>query len=259
MQVSFWKYQGAGNDFVMIDNRNGFFSPNALSIKRLCNRQFGIGADGLICLETAPDADFAMVYFNADGNESTFCGNGGRCIVAFATELGLVNTNQKARFRAKDGFHLAWWEGDFIALQMKNVDRVEQQGNDYILDTGSPHFVRFTNEVASLPVPTLGAEIRYNKQFENEGINVNFVQQKSGSTIFVRTYERGVEDETLSCGTGVTASAIAAALKGMPSPIQVQTPGGDLQVSFLREESGFENVVLTGPATLVFKGTIELF
>ncbi len=258
MTVKFYKYQGTGNDFIMIDNRALGLNKERTLIEKLCNRHMGIGADGLIYLQERKGYDFEMVYFNSDGNESTMCGNGGRCLIRFAQQLGVIN--QKCFFLAIDGGH----EGELlpdgrISLKMKDVDSVERFNNDYVLNTGSPHYVKITTNVATLPIVEAAREIRYSERFKQEGINVNFVEPKPGE-IFVRSYERGVEDETLSCGTGVVASALVYALQQTEATdyVKVNAIGGNLEVKFKRSGDGFKEVYLIGPAEKVFEGTIEI-
>ena len=260
MKIPFYKYQGTGNDFVMIDNRQHLLSKNNTKlIKTLCDRKFGIGGDGLILLEN-PEVDgddFKMVYFNADGNESTMCGNGGRCLVAFAKFLGIIE--DEANFTAIDGPHKATINGHEISLQMQNISEIKQLGNSSFLDTGSPHHVVFTKNVTELDVKKEGATIRYSDDYiSSGGTNVNFVDMQEDNTFLVRTYERGVEDETLSCGTGVTAVALAAHASGKANgnTIKLIVPGGELSVSFKKENEMYTDVWLTGPAEQVFKGEI---
>lgn len=255
--MKFLKYHGTGNDFVMIDNRAGLPHSSESEIKRLCDRRFGIGGDGLIYLEKAEEADFRMVYFNSDGRESTFCGNGGRCIVAFAKLLGVFE-GIKTQFLAKDGLHEAEIVGENIRLKMRNVDLVQQNEFGYELFTGSPHLVLVVENMDTIDVKTKGANIRYNDLYAREGINVNFIEQ-TGDEVWVRTYERGVEDETLSCGTGVTAAALVMGSLGLPSPVSVETPGGKLSVEFQSDgNQGFKEVFLIGPAEMVFEGVTEV-
>ena len=261
MKIDFYKFHGTGNDFIMVDNRDLIFSKNDTNlIHRLCHRRFGIGADGLILLENGEDEedDFKMVYFNADGNQSSMCGNGGRCLVAFAKYLNVINDT--AIFTAIDGKHSANIIDGLISLKMQDVDASDLNGKAIFLDTGSPHHIIFTEEVGDINVKNKGQKIRYSEQYESSGgTNVNFVQQTGENNFLVRTYERGVEDETYSCGTGVTAVAIAVnALDMSPSSeIILKTRGGDLRVSFEREEENYYNIWLTGPAQFVFKGEIE--
>ncbi|MCB0451011.1 MAG: diaminopimelate epimerase [Confluentibacter sp.] len=257
MQQGFYKYQGTGNDFVMIDNRlQTFNKKDTKHIAFLCDRRFGIGADGLILLENHPDLDFRMVYYNADGNESTMCGNGGRCLVAFAKHLGVISN--KAVFEAIDGLHHATIEKCIVKLQMQDVTHVEMHENHVFLNTGSPHHVQFEDSIENFDIKTKGAKIRYGSPYNEAGSNVNFVKKLSNQIFAVRTYERGVEDETLSCGTGVTAVALAMhALKETDKNlITLKVQGGELQVSFDVENGIYKNVWLIGPATYVFSGTI---
>ncbi|MFI0431346.1 diaminopimelate epimerase [Mariniflexile sp. HMF6888] len=257
MQQTFYKYQGTGNDFVMIDNRQLTFNKkDTKHIAFLCDRRFGVGADGLILLENHPTLDFKMVYYNADGNESTMCGNGGRCLVAFANQLGVIK--DKAVFEAIDGLHHATINDGIVKLQMLDVDVVEKHENHVFLNTGSPHHVQFEEQIENFDIKTKGAAIRYGAPYNEVGSNVNFVKKISDQIFAVRTYERGVEDETLSCGTGVTAVALAMhALKQTnENLITLKVQGGELQVSFDLENGIYKNVWLIGPASFVFSGTI---
>lgn len=257
MKQTFYKYQGTGNDFVMIDNRHLTFDKNDTKrIKFLCDRRFGIGADGLILLETHQKLDFEMVYFNSDGNESSMCGNGGRCIVAFAKFLGIIEN--ETRFEAIDGLHHAQIENDIVKLQMQDVNRLERYDSHVFLDTGSPHHVQMEAELRQLDVNKVGSAIRYGALYNDIGSNVNFVSKISDELFSVRTYERGVEDETLSCGTGVTAVALAMNYIGETEKnlITLNVEGGRLQVSFEKSGQGYENIWLIGPAAQVFKGEI---
>lgn len=260
MNVPFFKYQGTGNDFILIDNRSLFFPKNDTKlIERLCDRRFGIGADGLILLESDKISDFKMVYYNSDGRESTLCGNGGRCIVAFANRLGVIGN--QTTFLAVDGIHYAEVvsEGQ-ISLQMHDVTELTF-GSDYVfLNTGSPHHICLVDSVADVPVKELGREIRYSALYGAAGSNVNFVEPISDSEFAVRTYERGVEDETLSCGTGVTAAAIAlnALGKTHSHSVTVHVPGGTLEVSYEPKENQYTRVFLKGPATFVFEGVVNI-
>ena len=258
MTHTFYKYQGTGNDFVMIDNRlETFNKKDTKKVAFLCDRRFGIGADGLILLENHETSDFKMVYFNADGNESTMCGNGGRCLVAFAKYLNIVN--DQATFEAIDGMHDAIIEDDIIKLQMQNVDEVKKHEKHVFLNTGSPHHVQIESNLKALDIKTEGAKIRYGNLYNEAGTNVNFVSKINDNTFAVRTYERGVEDETLSCGTGVTAVALAMHYIGETEKnlITLHTEGGELQVSFNKKENAYQNIWLIGPAKQVFKGTIS--
>lgn len=257
MQQKFYKYQGTGNDFVMIDNRlNTFNKKDAKQISFLCDRRFGIGADGLILLENHPEFDFRMVYYNADGNESTMCGNGGRCLVAFAKQLGVIM--EQAVFEAIDGLHHATIHNDIVRLQMQDVLTIERHSNYVFLNTGSPHHVQFEAHLEDFDIKTKGASIRYGEPYNEEGSNVNFVKKINEQIFAVRTYERGVEDETLSCGTGVTAVALAmhALNETDKNLITLQVQGGELQVSFEFENGIYKNVWLIGPAKFVYSGII---
>lgn len=259
MKISCYKYQGTGNDFVLLDNRDNSILLSTEQIKWLCDRRFGVGADGLMLLELAPNVDFKMVYYNSDGNESSMCGNGGRCITAFAKHIGVIEN--EAKFIAIDGLHEAKISEDWVSLKMNDVRKIEV-GNDYFyLNTGSPHYVKFVSDVESLDVYAEGKKIRYNTRFEAEGTNVNFIEKKENE-LFVRTYERGVENETLSCGTGVTAAALVAAIGGVSTTKNncvIKTLGGNLNVKFEKVlENTFYNIWLEGPAAFVFKTEIEL-
>jgi diaminopimelate epimerase len=258
MVTTFYKYHGTGNDFILFDNRESKLRLATEQVAALCNRHFGIGADGLMMLEQADGYDYRMVYYNSDGNESTMCGNGGRCMAAFAKSLGII-TN-KASFIAIDGPHSATIAADGrINLQMKDVSSMDITDARIILNTGSPHYVVWVHDAGDIDVFSEGRAIRNQAEFQPAGINVNFVQVQHDK-LLVRTYERGVEDETLSCGTGVTAAAIAATFKAIGTfSTDIETPGGMLQVSFTKNsETTAENVILSGPATFVFKGEIAL-
>lgn len=260
MLLTFYKYQGTGNDFIMVDNRlNSFPKENTQLIEQLCDRRFGIGADGLILLENHTTYDFKMVYFNSDGNESSMCGNGGRCLVAFAKQLGIIEAT--AEFEAVDGYHFAKIIGDkMVSLQMKDVDRIAVHQDYSFLNTGSPHHVQVVSDLINLDVKTEGAKIRYSDLYGKAGSNINFVHQLENDIFAVRTYERGVEDETLSCGTGVTAVAIAMHQTGKTNnnTIDLNVEGGKLKVQFDVDNGKYTNVFLIGPATFVFEGTIDL-
>jgi diaminopimelate epimerase len=260
MKTEFYKYQGTGNDFVMIDNRSLRFSKeNIKLIKNLCDRKFGIGADGLILLENDENADFKMVYFNSDGNQSSMCGNGGRCIVAFAKKLNIIKN--ETTFIAIDGLHFANIDQEnTVSLQMKNVEQVKISDDYVFLNTGSPHHVEIVEELQSLNVKNRGAQIRYSDLYGKIGSNVNFVKQIANDEFSIRTYERGVEDETLSCGTGATAVAIAMNATGKTSSnnIQINVEGGKLEVTFEKENEIYKNVLLKGKAEFVYEGAIFL-
>lgn len=258
MELHFYKYQGTGNDFVLIDNRGP--SPTHLSeatIKKICDRRFGIGADGLMMLNEKEGYDFEMVYFNADGREGSMCGNGGRCITRFAHDMGIFKTHY--HFLAVDGPHEASIDdGGLVSLKMNKVFSVKKYEDSFVLDTGSPHLVQAVTELDQLDVAEEGRKIRYNKDFATKGINVNFVEVQDDNNLKVRTYERGVENETYSCGTGVTASALVFFHHEMGfNSINIETLGGQLTVEYQRNPEGaYEDIWLKGPAERVFEGTI---
>ncbi|MBK0369965.1 diaminopimelate epimerase [Flavobacterium agrisoli] len=260
MLIEFYKYQGTGNDFVMIDNRSEFFpKENVQIIERLCDRRFGIGADGLILLENDSNTDFKMVYYNADGNESSMCGNGGRCLVAFAQQLGVINS--KTIFIATDGLHHASVDQNgLVALQMIDVPEIDFHENYTFLNTGSPHHVELVPDLEQCDVKGKGAQLRYSDLYAPKGSNINFVKKINDNTFALRTYERGVEDETLACGTGATAVAIAMNATGQTNEtkLNMNVEGGQLEVYFEKRGASYTNVFLKGPAQFVFKGTIEI-
>ncbi len=260
MRIEFHKYHGNGNDFILFDNRKGRL--DGLSkrlIASLCNRRFGIGADGLILLNRSKEYDFEMKYYNSDGRESTMCGNGGRCIIKFAHEIGLIGN--RTRFLAIDGVHEGVMEKNgIVKLKMGDVSSWKMRGKDYIINTGSPHYVKFIKNVDGLNVKDAGRRIRNSREFARQGINVNFIEA-SKNRLKVRTYERGVEDETLSCGTGVVASALVSSLKNgkqhLTREVHLDTPGGFFTVTFDKTSSGFSDIWLIGKAVFVFKGEID--
>lgn len=261
MKLNFFKYQGTGNDFILADNRkNEYSSITAGQIKNLCDRRFGIGADGLMLLNERPGYDFEMKYYNADGKEGSMCGNGGRCMIKFVYHLGIHREMYK--FLAVDGMHEAEIDTDgIVSLHMKDVRNIRKFHNDYILDTGSPHYIKLVTHVMDMDVYKKGYEIRHSKEFEDEGINVNFVEQTDEpDKIIVRTFERGVEDETLSCGTGVTAAALVCYHNENGfNEVEVKTLGGQISVEFDRiDDNRYENIWLCGPAEKVFEGSIEI-
>ncbi len=259
MKIEFFKYQGTGNDFILLDNRNNQYDGlTTLQVRHMCDRNFGIGADGLMLLNLTPGYDFEMKYHNSDGNKSSMCGNGGRCVVKFALDSG-IELNEY-RFLAPDGPHTATIDQHhWIQLKMKDVRGIEKRYNDFVVDTGSPHYVKFVGDVMDREVYVEGRRIRYSDDYRDDGINVNFVEQNK-DWITVRTYERGVEDETLSCGTGVTASALVSAHNDLGfNRVEVKTKGGHLAVEFDKTgEEQFENILLCGPAHFVFKGEINV-
>jgi diaminopimelate epimerase len=271
MKIHFYKYQATGNDFVLIDNLAGKHSFSTEQVKSICDRKFGVGADGLMLIEKDEAVDFNLQYFNSDGSQS-LCGNGSRAAVTMAASLGLVK--EKATFRAFDGIHEAEVsEGGMVRLKMNDVKEIRKIEDGYFVNTGSPHVIRFVTGVEQYQVVENGREIRYSDAFKPGGTNVNFVEIAPGNKIFVRTYERGVENETLSCGTGVTAAALAASFHQISSPVSVETLGGKLKVEFNFSQAGepvakggapsgqegiFEEIYLVGPAKLVFEGDLEL-
>lgn len=261
MKIEFEKYHGAGNDFILVDNSLRNFPKEQRLIEQLCHRRYGIGADGLILLEKHPDFDFEMLYFNADGRLGSMCGNGGRCAVVFARKSGLIH--ESANFLAVDGPHIATiTDTNQVKLSMNPVNKVETAGDNYIFNTGSPHFVTFIDNLQDLDVVAEGKKIRYGEAYRSAGINVNFASL-AGTTCSMRTYERGVEDETLSCGTGTVAVAIAVSLRqnnnSLLQEYSIQATGGKLKVYFSKNEKGnFTEIFLEGPVQPVFTGIVEI-
>lgn len=265
MQFNFSKYEGTGNDFIVADNRSGAYNNlGAQVIKKLCDRRFGIGADGLLLLNHSDTRDYYMAYYNADGNVGSMCGNGGRCLAAFAKRVGAIIS--QTVFDAYDGLHEARIENydteklsATVFLRMNDVHEIEHGDNYYFLDTGSPHYVVFVNDPDKTDVVAAGKAIRYNNRFKEKGTNVNFISF-ANDVVRIRTYERGVEDETLSCGTGAVASVLVAAeagfLKGTSGTLQ--TNGGKLRVHFEKTATGYKNIFLEGPATFVYDGVMEI-
>lgn len=262
MEITFYKYQGAGNDFVIIDDREGTFDrSNSELIAKICERRFGVGADGLMLLGKKEGFDFEMVYFNSDGKEGSMCGNGGRCIVAFAKDMGVVG--DKCYFIAVDGPHeaevITEGSSEWVSLKMIDVPVIEKGVGFVFMDTGSPHYVTFnSNNLDKMNLVEQAREIRYNGRFSAEGTNVNFIDVQD-EVLKIRTYERGVEDETLACGTGVTAAVLTAHVTGniVGDSFAVKAKGGDLKVLFEKVGDGYENIWLQGPAEYVFKGVIN--
>lgn len=257
--LHFTKYQGTGNDFVMIDNRDlSFPKENTKLVAFLCDRRFGIGGDGLILIENDETTDFKMVYYNSDGNESTMCGNGGRCLVAFAKQLQMITNS--CSFIAIDGLHHAEISDEIVSLQMIDVNEISINETFSFLNTGSPHHVQMVSDLKNFDLYNEGKQIRYSDLYAPGGTNVNFVEKVSDDYFKVRTYERGVEDETYSCGTGATAVAIAMFENNQTNAnkIQIEVPGGMLTVSFTKNHDVFENVILAGPAKKVFEGDITV-
>jgi diaminopimelate epimerase len=260
MILKFSKYEGTGNDFIMIDDRKLQFPVSEKLISRLCDRHFGIGADGVLLVQRSEGYDFGMNYFNSDGSPATFCGNGGRCITAFAHHNGI--TGSTCRFMAADGIHYARITENngsvmTVELSMQDPEIYKQDSTDYYLNTGTYHVVKFVENPDNIDIIEEGRQIRYDARYEPHGTNVNFARLLK-KELYVRTYEKGVENETLSCGTGVTASAIAASLKYGGVAFYVNTAGGRLHVSFTRTDDTFKQVKLSGPARLVFEGETEI-
>jgi diaminopimelate epimerase len=257
LNLKFTKYQATGNDFILIDNTDGKIVLSQQQIVQLCDRRFGIGADGLILIEPSDAAPFNVNYYNSDGSQS-LCGNGSRAAVSFAASLALLK--DKTAFNAYDGLHDAvLMPSGIVHLRMNNAKPVDASREDLFIYTGSPHVIRFVNNIKDYPVFDEGKKVRYSDAYKPGGTNVNFVELQDNNTLFVRTYERGVENETLSCGTGVTAAALAAATKGYTSPIQIKTLGGELSVAFKKGGNAeFTDIYLIGPAQKVFEGDIVL-
>ncbi len=258
MQIQFEKYQGTGNDFIMIDNRHGEIDAYSLPITAMCDRKFGIGADGVIVIELHDSVDFNMIYFNPDGSQS-FCGNGSRCAVAFARSLDLING--ETIFLSTDGLHEAIISNNTVALKMHDVSDIKTHGKAFELNTGSPHYIQFVDDVSTIEVVEEARKIRYNDTYKDAGINVNFVEREQNA-LKIRTYERGVENETLSCGTGVTAAVLAEAFNtnktGEKMSTDVKVEGGELKVEFTANPDGFADIYLIGPAQKTFEGRIEI-
>lgn len=258
MKWIFYKYQGTGNDFVIFDNRSLLFNKEISVIKKICNRQFGIGADGLILLENHPIEDFEMVYFNANGNIGSMCGNGGRCISSFARLLEVSNNDMS--FMAADGVHKSKVMDDKVILEMQPIYNFKVQRKNLFIDTGSPHYIELVDDVELIDIEKEGKRLKNLKRYAPSGTNVNFVQCISGNTFKVRTYERGVEGETLSCGTGVTAVAVVMSAIGKTTKniIKTITKGGELKVGFERKNNDFINITLESEVQFVFKGEISI-
>jgi diaminopimelate epimerase len=256
MKLHFYKYEGCGNDFILLDNRKKEINLSPIQIKQFCDRHFGIGADGLMLLENLEGFDFKMVYFNSDGNQSSMCGNGGRCITAFAKHLGIIK--DKAHFMAIDGGHISVIYDEIVSLKMNDVSKIEVHSDYFFLNTGSPHVVKWIKNVDDYNVFDEGKKIRYSEPFNSKGgTNVNFIELKNGK-LFIRTYERGVENETLACGTGVTASALVEALADKPihnNFCDVVSMGGNLSVTYKKyDDTFFTDIWLKGSANFVFEG-----
>lgn len=258
MEITFTKYHGAGNDFIIVDCRSQKFDfKNHNNIKNLCDRRFGIGADGLMILENDESFDFKMLYFNSDGHEGTMCGNGGRCITYYAFSLGIIN--KKTTFKATDGIHEAFIKDDIVYLKMNDVTEIKEFSDGILIDTGSPHFVKLCDNPHSIDVNSIGRNIRNDERFSPKGVNVNFINNVQNN-IQISTFERGVEAETLSCGTGSVASAIVSAIgkdNGNYTFI-INAKGGTLGVSFEKQNKEYRNIWLSGPAVKVFEGKIDI-
>lgn len=264
MLIQFAKYEGAGNDFILIDNREGIFTPDAQRIARLCDRHFGIGADGLMTLSRSTEEDCAMRYFNADGSEGEMCGNGARCFALFAEHLGVGGEHKY--FTAVDGLHTATIRrtkgtAGSVELSLGDVREIRSGNGWWFLNTGVPHYVEFVEALDAVDVCGRGRAIRYDTARFDRGTNVNFVHVEGNGRISVRTYERGVEAETLACGTGATAAALITnyALQPDTTRYEITVPGGVLSVRFSREPhtEHYTNIRLTGPARRVFEGEFE--
>ena len=259
MKIKFSKYNGAGNDFIVIDDRKNNIEINPWLIEKLCNRNFGIGGDGLILIKESKSTDFEILHYTSDGNLGSLCGNGSRCAISFAYKNKIIG--KKTRFDAFDGIHNAEIINDnLVKMEMKiNSDIIENEYGTW-LDTGSPHLVIEKDNTDELDVNLLASSIRYNEYYKKEGVNVNFIEKVSNETFKIRTYERGVENETLACGTGSTASAICMNYLGktQSNNITMKCRGGDLKVEFISNDNLFSNISITGPAKLVFEGQIDI-
>lgn len=256
MDINFSKYHGTGNDFVLIDNRNENFPFSVELVADICHRHFGVGADGLMLLENQKDYDFKMRYFNSDGREASMCGNGGRCIVAFAKKLGIIS--EEARFIAFDGEYEAFIdENNKVELQMQDVNTIDVEEDSIFLDTGSPHVVKFIDNHDNFDTYTEGYKIRYSDKYKEVGSNINFVSLIKNNEINASTYERGVEDETYSCGTGCVAAAIATSVRidSESNRYLIHTKGGILEVNFEKDGDTYSNIMLKGPTKEAFTGT----
>ena len=255
MKIKFEKYESGGNDFVLIDNRNKLYDLNSDKIKKICTRNFGVGSDGLIILKNSKIADFKMIYYNSDGQSSSLCGNGTRCLFSFTLSLGIIE--KTAKIETSEGIYIATISNrNLVSLKMKNIDDVFLFDNKAYLNSGSPHHIEMIEDLNKISVKKLGSSIRFSSRYSPNGTNVNFFNKINDEKFEIRTYERGVEDETLSCGTGATAVAIAVHAMGLTtkSEITIQTRGGELIISFEVSETGYKNICLEGPSKFVFKG-----
>jgi diaminopimelate epimerase len=260
MQIKFTKYEGTGNDFLLLNNLDGYFSNLTIEqIQKMCKRRFGVGADGLIKINLSEKASFYMDYYNADGSQS-FCGNGARCAVHFAKQIG-IDLSDTIKFEAIDGIHEASIEGGLVKLKMIDVPSIDKKGDAFELYTGSPHYIQLSEDISTKHVISLGRSIRFSEPYKDQGINVNVLKEIDSNHIAIATYERGVEDETLSCGTGATACALLWDFISSESlnEVFVKVKGGELSVQFERnQQDGYSNIYLIGPATKVYDGIIEL-
>ena len=260
MDFQFDKYQGAGNDFIILDDRTQKFPSNDYDrIKWLCNRNFGIGADGFILIRASEKVDFKMVYFNANGRGGSLCGNGSRCAVAFCRANDIIGLN--TTFEARDGLLKAVIDQEgLVCLEMNDIDSITNNGDSMFIDTGSPHHLEFVSDVLAVNVKTKGAKIRHAAPYFEAGSNVNFIEKINEEDFKIRTYERGIEDETLACGTGAIAAAIGAHSSGQTKlyGINIHALGGVLRVEFSTNSDQYQNVKLIGPAVQVFSGTIRV-
>ena len=255
MKIKFEKYESGGNDFVLIDNRNKLYDLNSDKIKKICTRNFGVGSDGLIILKNSKIADFKMIYYNSDGQSSSLCGNGTRCLFSFTLSLGIIE--KIAKIETSEGIYIATISSrNLVSLKMRNIDDVFLFDNKAYLNSGSPHHIEMIEDLNKISVKKLGSSIRFSSRYSPNGTNVNFFKKINDKKFEIRTYERGVEDETLSCGTGATAVAIAVHAMGLTtqSEITIQTRGGELIISFEVSETGYKNICLEGPTRFVFKG-----
>ena len=259
MKISFSKYNGAGNDFIIIDDINRNIKLTKSQIYKLCNRNLGIGADGLILIRKSSKTDFEIIHYTSDGNLGSLCGNGSRCAILYAYRNNIINKNTV--FKAFDGIHRAEIINDeLITMQMKLNSRIIKNEYGIWLDTGSPHLIVESTNTDKIDVKNAGRSIRYNSYYKEKGVNVNFVERVSDEVFKIRTYERGVEDETRACGTGSTASAICMNYIGKTNSnyIKMKCLGGDLEVQFLKTNKNYLDITITGPAKLVFEGVIDI-
>ena len=255
--LKFQKYQGTGNDFIICNNWNRNLNFDIDFIQKICDRKFGVGSDGFIAIESHPEYDFEMNFFNPDGSKS-FCGNGSRAALKYCVDNELLQQKEEYHFLAIDGPHKGKAKDNWLEIKMGDVNIWESFDDDFIINTGSPHYIHFVNHIENFDIVDYGKAIRYSEKYAKQGINVNVVEFKN-DTLHVRTYERGVEDETLSCGTGVTAAALAGNIKlNIPSPVKIISQGGNLEILFERTNNGFKDIYLCGPAEFVFEGSYPM-